>query len=114
MNEQKQRRYTDEEIGVIKSLYGGDNGENNLKLLRKVFLPKYDYDAPLGQTVDSLWIGLDALSQMSPQDREVAILVQIRLNNHLEQQLLTLKYLANEKEVSAEEEAKRRKADSMK
>ena len=109
----KQRRYTDSEIGIIKSLFGGENGESNLKLLRKVFLPKYDYEAPLGQTVDSLWMGLESLSQMSPQDREVAILVQIRMNNHLEQQLLTLKFLANEKELTPEELAKKKKADSM-
>jgi len=116
MNEEKnprQRRYSDNEIGTIKSLFGGENGESNLKLLRKVFLPKYDYEAPLGQTVDSLWMGLEQLSQMSPQDREVAILVQIRMNNHLEQQLLTLKFLANEKEETEEARLKRLKANSM-
>ena len=109
-----QIRYSEKELKMMKSMFGGDNGLKNLKLLSKVFLPKYDYDAPIGQTVDSLWMGLEQLSSMTPQDREMAIMTQIRINNHLEKQLMTLQYFANEKEESKEEKAKRLKADSAK
>lgn len=111
----RQNRYTEEEKQTIKSLFGGENGIKNLKILRKVFFPQYDYDLPIGQQqVDMGWYGLEMLAQMAPQDRELAILSQVRLSNHIEKQLQTLMVLANQKEENEEERKKKLEKDSVK
>lgn len=105
-------RFTDEELSLLKNTF--KDNEKLLKLLRKVFLPEYDPEAPLGQTVDRLWMGLDMLAQMSPHDRELAILVHLKLNNHVERQLIQLDALAKQEAESEEAKAKRIKKDSAK
>ncbi len=114
-NELKLNRYTDEEIGIIKDMYGGPNGAKNLKLLRKVFFPEYDYSSPIGRPVpDIRLMGLEEMAQMSPGDRELAMLSQIRLASHLERQLQMLFVMANEKEASELEKKEKAKKDSNK
>lgn len=103
-------RFTEEELSLLKIF----KDEKLLKLLRKVFFPRYDYDAPIGQTIDMLWVGLEQLGQMSPQDRELAILSQIRLNSHIERQLMQLQFLANRNEESEDDKKKRIAKDSAK
>ena len=110
----KQKRFTEDELLRIKALYSGENGVANLKLLRKVFFPQYDYEAPLGQTVHSLWMGLDQLAQMAPADRELAILSQIRLNQHIERHLIELSVLANQNVETEEEKKAKARRDSSK
>ena len=108
--EKQQRRFTDEEFGIIKALF--KDNEKGLKLLRKVFLPTYDFDAPLGQVVD-LWMTLN-ITTMTPYDREVNILARNQLITHVEQQLIQLQHLANEKEETADEKSVRREKNSAK
>lgn len=105
-----QRRYTDEEVNIIKSLFKGN--DKALKILRKTFLPTYDYEAPLGQVVD-LWMTLK-LDDQTPQQREVNILARNQVITHIEQQLIQLQFLANEVEETAEQKALREKKNSTK
>jgi hypothetical protein len=107
MPDKPQRRITDDEIKLIKSAF--QNNDPLLKVLRKVFLPDVDFNAPFSQVVD-MWTSLP-LDQMAPQDREVSILSRIKLINHLEMQLAQLRYLANEKEDKSSAETT---ADSSK
>jgi hypothetical protein len=114
-NELKKNIYTDEEITMIKSLFGGDNGLKNLKLLRKIFAPEYDSELPIGRSQEViLWQNLDQLTSMAPADREIAILSQIKLTRHIESNLQTLHFMANRKEETFEELEKRMKKDSTK
>ncbi len=108
--EKNQRRFTDVELGTIKALF--KDNDAGLKILRKVFLPTFDYNAPIGQTVD-LWMTLNIMDK-SPMDREIQIIARNQLITHVEQQLLQLQYLANEKEETKEEVAEKAKKNSSK
>lgn len=108
--EKQQKRFTDEEIKIMKSLF--KDNEKGLKVLRKVFLPTYDFDAPLGQVVD-LWMTLN-ITTMTPYDREVNIIARNQLITHIEQQLIQLQFLANEKEETEEEKKLREEKNSSK
>lgn len=104
-------RFTESEMSLIRNTF---NREEVLKLLRKVLWPDFDWSAPIGQTKYGMWVGLEQLMQMSPQDREVAILSQIRLNNAIEHSLMELQYLASTKEETGEEKQEREAKDSVK
>ena len=108
----QQMRFTEAEIQLMRNTFGGN--EDLLILLRKVLWPSFDWEAPVGQTKCGMWVGLDQLMQMTPQDREVVILTQIRLNNAIEHSLMEIQYLANSKEETAEEREAREKKDSVK
>lgn len=101
-----QMRITREDHELIKKLYGGEAGMHALKMLRKIFLPTYDPEAPVGQNMDLFWMGLDNLPMMSPADREISILSRIKMIHHVEQQLLQLNALANQSDTSADDEAR--------
>lgn len=108
--DKKQKRFTDEELTIIKGLF--KNNEKGLKVLRKVFLPTYDFDAPFGQAID-LWMTLK-LENMSPMEREVNILARNQLIYHLEFQLQQLQFLANEEEETEEEKKLKAEKNSAK
>jgi hypothetical protein len=113
--ELSKNRYNDDEFQIIKSLFGGEKGLKNLKLLRKVFSPEYDYDLPIGRQQDKiLWQNLDQMMAMAPADREIAILSQIKLTRHIETQLQGLFYLASQKETTVEELAEKMRKNSAK
>lgn len=116
MNEElKRNKYNDEEIGRIKSIFGGENGKENIKLLRKMFAPEYDYNLPIGRQQEViLWQNLDQMALMLPADREIAILSQIKLSKHIEAQLQTLLFMANQVEETLEDVAKRQAKNSTK
>lgn len=101
------RRYTEGEVLKIQAMFGGANGLENLKLLRKVFLPEYDYNAPLNQTIDLRWDAFENLPMMTPSDREVFIMSHFKMIKHIERMLNELTSLAQQTEIS-EEEKKRR------
>jgi len=102
-------------LHMIKSMFGGEVGIANLKLLRKIFSPEYDYNLPIGRQQETImWQNLDQLTSMAPADREVAILSQIKLSKHIEQQLQTLFYLVFQKEETMEDLAKRMQKNSTK
>jgi hypothetical protein len=114
-NELRKNKYTDDELATIKALFGGESGAKNLRLLRKVFAPEYDYDMPVGRQQEFvLWQNLDQLISMAPADREIAILSQIKLTKHLEAQLQSLLFMATRKEETIEELENRLRKDSTK
>lgn len=107
--EQKQMRITPEEMEVIRRVYGGTGGEHTLKVLRKIFLPEFDPNAPLGQNVD-LWMTLD-VKMMPPEQAWHHIVARNTVITHIEQQLIQLSLLANSKEDSPEEKSAKEKAN---
>jgi hypothetical protein len=106
----KQMRFTEPELKLIKDTFGGN--EVLLRLLRKVFLPEYNPDAPLGQNVD-LWMTLD-VRDMTPEAAYVRILARNELMLHVETQLMQLDALAGIKTETPEERVAREKRNSMK
>lgn len=108
--EKQQKRFTEEELAIIKTLF--KDNEKGLKVLRKVFLPTYDFNAPLGQVVD-LWMTLN-FQGMSPMEREVNIIARNQLITHIEQQLIQLQFLANEKEETEDEKKLKAEKNSTK
>jgi len=108
--ENKQKRFTEQELGTIRALF--KDNEAGLKVLRKVFLPQYEYDAPLGQVID-LWMTLN-FQNMSPEEKIVNLTARNQVITHVEQQLSQLQFLANEKEETAEEKANRLAKNSSK
>lgn len=103
----KEGIFSSSELQLIKATF---SSESLLRLLRKVFLPPFDYDAPLGQAVD-VWLTLN-LEQMTPYDRELAILARTKLITYVERRLLDLQILAGMPEETLEERAKRQAKDS--
>lgn len=106
----KQMRFSNEELGQIKALYG--NNENALKLLRKVFLPELLPDAPIGQNID-LWMTFK-VEDLNPEDALINLKARNTLISHLEQCLLQLSLLAGQKDESVEDTLSRLKKDSTK
>lgn len=103
-------RITDEEFATIKALYADNDAA--LKMLRKVFLPEIEPNAPLGQNID-LWMTLD-IAEQSPEQAMVNIKARNLLIQHVEQRLMQLKTLAGSKSDSVEETKKKLIKDSSK
>ena len=103
-------RFTKDEMDLIKRTFG--NNEPLLKLLRKVFLPALDLNAPLGQMID-LWMTVD-MRNLSEIDKQIRLESRNALIVHLEQMLIQLNSLAGIKEETAEERSARLKKDSNK
>ena len=103
-------RFTDKELEIIKSLFA--ENPDAVKLMRKVFLPEYDVNAPLGQVIDLyLTVKTDGKSA-----EEIARDVQVRnsLIGHLELCLQQLSVLAGTKVESVEDTKKRLAQNSNK
>ncbi len=105
-----QMRFTDVELKLIQATF--KDNESLLKLLRKVFLPEFDPNAPLGQMLD-LWMTID-ITTKDPETAYVHLLARNQLIMHLETQLLQLKALANIENETEEEQKARIKKDSSK
>lgn len=103
-------RFTDDEIAIAKATFKGN--DRLLKLLRKVFLPEYDPNAPLGQVID-LWMTLDVTNK-HPDEVRTNILARNQLITHIEQQLMQLKFLAELNEPTEAERKEKAKKDSSK
>jgi hypothetical protein len=110
MDKGQQMRFSDEELSLIKTTFKGN--EKLLKLLRKVFLPEYDPQAPLGQTID-LWMTLD-LGNLTPEEQRVRIHARNGLIMHIESRLIELNTLADRKEETPAEKKERMEKDSLK
>lgn len=109
-NQGQQMRFTDDEIRLIKGAFGGN--DTLLKLLRKVFLPEYDPKAPISQVID-LWMTV-SVKNLSPEEARINIIARNEVINHIEQQLIQLKILSEQKLETFEEVEKRLKKDSNK
>lgn len=107
MEDKNEMRITTEEKAVIEQTFG-DNTKL-LKLMRKIFLPEYDPNAPIGQTVD-LWTTKD-VAQMTPEEVKVYFMARRDLILHVESQLLQLQVLSQKVET-AEEVLERMKKNS--
>lgn len=105
----QQMRFTEEELGIIKATFGGN--ERLLKLLRKVFLPEFDQSAPLGQTID-LWMAMTNLKELLPDQAYQHIMARNSVIVHIETQLTQLHFLAEQKEESPDQKAAREKKSS--
>lgn len=104
-------RFTQAEIDWIKSVFGGDVNEFALKTLRKIFVPVYDVDAPIGQTVN-LYATIDSTRDPELIAREVFAINKFK--NTLENQLNHLKIIAGVKAPTPEEIAIKKAKNSMK
>jgi hypothetical protein len=110
MQQGKQMRFTDGELDLIKQTFKGN--DKLLKLLRKVFLPEYDPNAPIGQVID-LWMTVP-VKEMTAQDALVNILARNSLISHVEMQIQQLNVLAEADQKTAEEIQEKIKKDSAK
>lgn len=108
--EKQQKRFTEEELAIIKTLF--KDNEKGLKVLRKVFLPTYDFDAPLGQVVD-LWMTVPP-TDVTPEYAYINWKARNQLITHVEFQLQQLQVLSNEKEETVEEKKLREEKNSSK
>ncbi len=92
----QQMRITDKELELIKSTYAGN--EELLMLLRKIFLPEIDPATPLGQNID-LWMTMK-IEDLSPEEAIINLKARNTVIQHIEQQLLSLKLLAGQRDLS--------------
>jgi hypothetical protein len=106
----KEMRITDDELATIKSMFA-DNLPG-LKILRKIFLPEINANAPLGQNLD-LWMTMKVEDQ-SPE----AIITNLKARNtlisHVEQCLMQLNVLAGQKTETVDDTKARLAANSTK
>jgi len=100
-------RFTEDELRLVQETF--KNNEKLLKVMRKVFLPELDPDAPLGQVID-LWVSIP-LKEMNPQDAMVNMLARNQLIMHVEQQLMQLQSLANREQLTEEQRQLKEKKD---
>lgn len=103
-------RITDAELSLIKSVFA----ENDvlLKLLRKVFLPELDPQAPLGQQID-LYMTIK-IDDMSPEQALINLKARNSLIGHVELCLQQLKVLAGLSDETPDETKARLLKDSSK
>ena len=107
----QQMRLTTDELDLIRTTFVGN--ERLLKLLRKIFLPLYDPEAPFNQTID-LWLAATDLKQLDPMSAYQLIMARNMVIGHVEAQISQLKFFAEQKPEDPEVEALRRKKDSTK
>lgn len=101
-------RITDEELELLKSTFA--NNERLVLLMRKIFLPEVDYDAPIGQVID-LYLSLKT-EDVTPEQALINLKARNTLVTHVESCLLQISMLAGQKEESVEETKERLQKDS--
>lgn len=110
MQQGRQMRFTEAELGLMKATF--KDNEPLLKLLRKIFLPELDPQAPLGEMID-LWMSLPTKDQ-TPEQIAIALTARNSLIQHIDMQLMQLKSLAGAESLTPEEVQARAKMDSAK
>lgn len=105
-----QMRITSEEQELIKSTFL--NNERLLKLMRKMFLPELDPNAPIGQMID-LWMSLP-IKDMTPEQAYTNIVARNTLIAHIDQVLMQLFLIARLEKTNPEEAKAKLVADSSK
>jgi hypothetical protein len=106
---QPNMRFTEAEMLQLKGMFGGED-LTNIKLLRKLFLPSYEADAPLQQNID-LWMTIN-LNDMTPEEALVRIYARNEVISHVEQRLNQIQILANATVETPEERDARLAKDS--
>ena len=105
-----QMRITDDERALIKSTFLGN--EPLLKLMRKMFLPELDPNAPIGQMID-LWMTIP-IKDLSPEQAYVNLLSRNQLISHVDQVLMQLWLIAKLEPMTPEEVKAKMVADGNK
>jgi hypothetical protein len=90
MQNGQQMRFTDEELTLIRNTFKGN--DTLLKLMRKVFLPEIDPDAPIGQIID-LWMTV-SITEKTPEEAYAHLIARNTVISHVDQMLMQLKILA--------------------
>lgn len=105
-----QMRITPEEIALIQRTY--KDNEPLLRLLRKMFLPEIDPNAPIGQLID-LWMTVK-VDDVSPEDALINIKARNQLIMHLDQVLMQFNLISKMEPVNPEEVVAKVKKNSTK
>lgn len=98
----QEMRITEKDKALLKATYAGNDAL--IKLLRKIFLPEIQADAPLGQNID-LWMTIP-VDNMSPEQALINLKARNTVIGHIELQLQVLQALANGEELTPEAKAK--------
>ena len=110
MQNGSQMRFSNEELDMIRGTFA-DN-EPLLKLLRKVFLPEIDPNAPIGQLID-LWMTVD-IKDKSAEDAITNLRARNELISFVDQRLLELSIMAQQAPLTEEQVKEKNKKDSVK
>ncbi len=111
MNKGQQMRFSDDELKLVKSAFKGNT--ELLKLMRKVFLPEFDPDAPIGQTID-LWMTIN-IEKMTTEEAMIHLHARNSLILHIETMISQLSAMAEVPEGETPKELEERlKKDSLK
>lgn len=105
-----QMRVTDEEISLIKSTF--KNNEALLKLMRKMFLPELDPQAPFGQMID-IYHTIQTKDR-NPEDIAVELMARNMVIDHTDNVLTQLWILSMMEEATPAQVVAKAKADSAK
>lgn len=108
--QQPPRFFSEKEEAFIKSVFSGEEGEKNLKIIRKAMLPVYDVDGSIGVAVD-LWTG-ENYAAMQPDQQVMAVLSRVHFINSVEKTLNMLKAVANRVEETPQQQAERQRKNS--
>lgn len=107
MQQGAQMRITPIEREMIARTF--KNNQALLLLMRKIFLPEIDPNAPIGQVID-LWLTLENTNKGLPLDEQIVNLkARNLLITHVDQSLMQLQAIAN-----MPEETKAKGSDSAK
>ena len=112
MAQAAQKRFTPQELSLIRNTF--KDKPELLKLVRKVMLPEIDTDAPLGQVIDMSLIEANEVKGLDLERAYVHLLARSLQINMMENGLMQLSILAEEKQETEAEEIARRKKDSLK
>lgn len=105
-----QMRITQEEIELIQRVFKGN--DKLLKLMRKMFLPEIDPNAPIGQVLD-LWMTVK-IDEMTPEEAMINLKARNSLISHVDQVLMQLVLISMQANTTPEEAVAKIKADSAK
>jgi hypothetical protein len=87
----QEMRFSDEEINIFRGVFGGN--EKLVRLIRKLFLPTMDFEAPLGQMID-LYMTLPVTHETLADDVKVAVMSRNQLIAHIEHCLMQITVLS--------------------
>ena len=103
-------KLTETEISLIKNTFKGN--EPLLIAMRKIFLPTYQLDAPIGDQSD-LWMNVD-IDGKTPEEAILNIKARALFMAHMEGGLTKLKITAEQSEMTPEQVREAKVKDSTK
>lgn len=103
-------RINDSELSMLKNTFA--ENDELLKLIRKIFLPEIDLDAPIGSQID-LWMTVK-VEDLTPEEALINLKARNQLISHVELCLNQIKVLAGFKDETPDETKERIAKDSSK